>query len=45
MENSGKDEVDALLPTSTIERQRTDRVAPPIVAATRGSDRCEGNDE
>jgi hypothetical protein len=31
--------------TSTTDRKRTDRMAPPIVASTRGSDRGESSDE
>jgi hypothetical protein len=45
IENSRNDEVGALLPTSTTDRKRTDRVAPPVVSTTRGSDRGESCDE
>jgi hypothetical protein len=45
IENSGKYEVGALAPTLTTDRKRTDRVASPIVAVTRGSDHGESGDE
>ncbi len=45
IENSSNDEVGALVPTLRTDRKRTDRVAAPIVASTRGSDRCECRDE
>src|ERR1700712_983230 len=45
VEDTGEDEIDPLIPTVRTDRQRTDRVAPPVVAATRGADCDERNDE
>jgi hypothetical protein len=45
VEDAGEDEIDPLIPTVRTDRQRTDRVAPPVVAATRGADCGERNDE
>ncbi len=45
VENPGKDEVGALQPSLTADRERADRVVPPVVAASGGSNGGERADE
>ena len=45
VEDAGEDEIDPLVPPVRADRQRTDRIALPVVAATHGADRGERSDE